>query len=334
MPRMIPWVGITLIRYPDFLALDSLTVREVVAKVGHFEADILKGEQRAALFGFIVEYTSGKNSRKESTMEAVNTALSSYYPNESSLKASQTQLAAVTSSRSLDMSLVTEEGDKVTFSMDAQTSAIYAAYGEVGMDDESLNAQWGAFSAGQFEREMTFTVEGDLNKQERREIRKVMKTINRMMKNFVQGKLNPMMARAQKLQGLETIDSLEVGMSYERQVIVAQQTQAAVSYSRTGEVTPVMTSPAAVVERPIKGDAEAVADDMAKEVVHSQAPTDPLRALADQLLKAYRDQAAKWNPTGGRVMDHIREMFEAAVDASGKTASMDHQTALSDDESV
>jgi hypothetical protein len=76
--------------------------------------------------------------------------------------------------------------------MDAQASALYAAHGEVGMVDESLNAQWSEFSAGQFERRMTFSVEGDLNKQECCEIRKVMNTINRMMHQFVQGKLNPM----------------------------------------------------------------------------------------------------------------------------------------------
>lgn len=261
-------------------------------------------------------------------MEAVNSALTNYYPNESavnrSLNTSQTQLAAITSSRSLDMSLMTEEGDKVTFSMDAQALAIYAAHGEVDMDDESFNARWGEFSAGQFERRMTFSVEGDLNKQERREIRKVMKTINRMMKNFVQGKLNPMMDKAQKLQGLETIDSLEVDMSYERRVIVAQQTQAAVSYDRTGEMAPVMKAPATVAGLPIKNEANTLAEDIAKEVVQSQAPTDPLRELADRLLKAYRDRAAKWNPTGGRVMDHIREMFESTVDAAGKMASVDH----------
>lgn len=273
-------------------------------------------------------------------MEAVNTALTNYYPNESavnrSLNASQTQLAAITSSRSLDMNLVTEEGDKVTFSMDAQASAIYAAYAEVGMDDDSLNAQWGEFSAGQFEREMTFTVEGDLNRQERREIRKVMKTLNRMMHNFVQGKMNPMMAKAQKLQGLETIDSLEVDMSYERQIVVAQQTQATVSYDSNGEAAPMATSFPHVAGHghAIHNEAKAVAEGMAKEVAHSQAPTDPLRELADRLLKAYRDQAAKWNPTSGRVMDHIREIFDDAVDAFNKAGSVDGQTVLSVDQDI
>lgn len=283
-------------------------------------------EQNAALSGFFVEYTSGKNSRKERTMEAVNSNLINYYPNESaanrSLNATQTQIAAITSSRSLGMRLETEEGDKVTFSLDAKASAVYATHREVGMDNGSFNAQWEELSGGQFERQMTFKVEGNLNKQERREIRRVMKSINRMMKNFVQGKLNPMMAKIQKLQGLDTIDSLEVGMSYERRVIAAQQTQTAVSYNRSAEMMPVIKAPATVAGLPIKNDADTLAEDMAREVVHSQAPTDLLRELADRLLKVYRDQADKWNPTGGHALDHIREIFQSTVDAVDETAPL------------
>jgi hypothetical protein len=284
-------------------------------------------QQYNDLLGFLVEYSIGKNSRKERTMEFVNSALTNNYLMESAvnrtLDASRTQMAAITSTRSLDMSLVTDEGDKVTFSMDAQASAIYAAHSQAAMDDESLYAQWGEFSAGRFDRWMTLSVEGDLNKQERREIRKVMKTINRMMKQFVQGKLHPMMAKAEKLQGLESIDSLEVDMSYERQMIVAQQTRAAVSYDRSGQMAPMMRAPSAVAVFAIKNEASALAEDLAKEVVRGQAPTDRLKELADRLLKAYRDREAAWNPTGGHVLDHTRELFDAAVDAVGQTASME-----------
>lgn len=274
-------------------------------------------------------------------METVNNTVTPYYPQESDLsrsfQASRTQLAAFTSSRSLDLDLVTEEGDKVTLSIDAQASAIYGAQGEAGMNDESLYAQWGEFSSGQFEREVSLTVEGDLNKQERREIRKVIRTINRMMHNFVQGKLNPMMAKAQKLQGLETIGSLSVEMSYERQVLVAQQTQAAVTYDPSGEVAGGAAITDLVPQRPVMGRptldgpaldaAETVAQDMAKAVAFAPAPADPLRALADRLLQAYADRAAEWNPVGGRILDHIREVFEKAVDVFGQSQAVGEEFA-------
>lgn len=266
-------------------------------------------------------------------METAINTVTSYFPREPDLsrpfQASRTQLAAVTGSRSLDLDLVTEEGDKVTLSIDAQASAIYAAHGEGGMNDESLYVQWGEFSGGAFDREVSLAVEGDLNKQERREIRKVIRTINRMMQNFVQGKLNPMMAKAQKLQGLETIGSLAVEMSYERQVLVAQQTQAAVTYDQSGDVSggAAITDPASqrpamghpTIDGPALDAAETVAQNMAHAVVFAPAPADPLRALAHRLLQAYGDRAAEWNPLGGRILDHIREVFEKAVDVFGQS---------------
>ncbi len=294
-------------------------------------------------------------------MEAINNPVSCTCSNDlttnRSLYASQTQLAAISSSRSLDMDLVTEEGDKVTLSIDTQRSAIYAAYGEVDVDDDGFSGQWGEFSGGTFEREVSFSVEGDLNKQERREIRKVIKTLNRMMNNFVNGKLNPMAAKAQKLQDLETIESMDVEMSYERQVLVAQQTEAAIAYDRTGGVGPEKRVPVHVAGTPlakqaevarrigvakqaqlmgqaqfVKKEAEVVALDMAAEVASSPAPMDPLKALADRLLEAYRDQAAQWNALAGEVMDHIRDIFEATVSGYEDAMAGDDADAPTEDE--
>lgn len=269
-----------------------------------------------------VENAIGKNSRKENTMDTVQNNLTRFSPQEpvinQSLQASKTQLAAINKSQSLDLDIVTEEGDKVTLSIDARAWAVYASHEEGGMDNDSMYAHWSEFSAGQYEREVSFTVEGDLNQQERREIRKVIKTVNRMMQNFVNGKLNPMMAKAHKLQGLETIDSVEVDMAYEHQMVVAQQTRAAIAYDQTGTPASRPALPVAGVEAPIEKEAAVVAEDVAKEVVGSPAPYDPLRELVDQLLQAYRDHAAEWNSFAGEVMDQIRDFFADAIKGFGK----------------
>ncbi|MEJ2157672.1 MAG: hypothetical protein P8X96_20265 [Desulfobacteraceae bacterium] len=260
-------------------------------------------------------------------MEAIQNVATCSCPKDMStdrsLTVSQTQLAAVSSSRSLDMDLVTDEGDRVTLSIATQASAVYAAYGEVGVDDGDFHGEWGEFSGGAFEREVSFSVEGDLNRQERREIRKVIKTLHRMMNDFVQNRLNPMVSKAQKLQGLETIDSLEVDMAYERQVLVAQQTTAAISYDRTGEVAPARPEllPVEPVDVPVSKEAEVVAMDMASEVVSAPVPMDPLKELADRLLEAYQDRAAEWHPLAGQVVAHMRDLFEAAVGGYGQAVS-------------
>ncbi|MEJ2153882.1 MAG: hypothetical protein P8X96_00950 [Desulfobacteraceae bacterium] len=262
-------------------------------------------------------------------MEAIQNAVSCSCPNDlsasRSLYACQTQLAAVTSSQSMDLELLTEEGDKVTLSIDAQASAVYAAHGAVVADDDELYGQWGEFSGGAFEREVDVTVDGDLNQQERREIRKVIRTLNRIMNDFVQDRLNPMISKARQLQGLKTIDSLEVEMSYERQVLIAQQAEAAVAYDRTGEVAAASAAPGSMesVDLPIVKEAEVVAADMAGEVVSARTPLDPLKELADRLLQAYHDRSEEWNPLAGRVIDHIHDVFHAIVGGTEEALERD-----------
>ncbi len=239
-----------------------------------------------------------------------------------SFNASQTQLAAVSSSQSLDLDIVTEEGDKVTLSMDAKASALYASHGQVQGDEDGFFAQWGELSAGQYEREVTFSVEGDLNAEERREIRKVIKTINRMMHNFVHGKIKPMMAKAGKLTGLETIDSLEVNMAYERQVVVARQSQVAVGYDQYGAAReePAAMTPALKTDTsqvPLEAESNAVAQEMAREATSAQAPLANVLEAIDRLLKAYQDMVRQWNPLGGDIMDQVQDSFDAPLSATG-----------------
>ena len=232
--------------------------------------------------------------------------------------ASETQLAAVSSSQSLDLDIVTQEGDKVTLSIDAKMSALYASHGHVDADDGGMLVQWDEFGAGQLEREISLSVEGDLNTRERREIRKVIKTINRMMHNFVHGKLKPMMAQADKLEGLQTIDALDVNMSYERQVVVARQHQMATGYDRQGAIKDVAADKAHALEAaPSRGllDVEStnVAKAMAGEAASARAPLANVLEAVNRLFRVYRDMVQQWNSLGGNVMDHARDVFEAAM---------------------
>jgi hypothetical protein len=231
-----------------------------------------------------------------------------------SVQATSTQLAVASDSRSLDLDLVTEEGDTVTLSLDARASAIYAAFGDIEMDGDGLSAQWTEMRAGQFERELSLTVEGDLNRQELREIRRVIKTITEMMNQFVQGNLNSMAAGAGKLEGLETIDSLEVSMSYERQVAVIEQEQSGVSYDRTGQaVAETATDTTAARSVRLVADARSLAEKMAREVTASTAPTGRIMESAERMFRAHRRRAGRMGAMGGRIMDHIRDRFKAAV---------------------
>ena len=251
-------------------------------------------------------------------METVNGTSAVYFPVEStasrSQQMSQLQLAAVNSSQSIDLALMTKEGDKVTLSIDAQTSALYTAFGEVESGEgDGYDTRFGELSIGEAAREVTLTVQGDLNKDERREIRKVIRTIDKMMHEFVEGDLKALMGKADKLQGLQTIDNLELSMAYERQEVVAQQRQTMVAYDQNGAVVPDQAGAGELPGGSLKERCESLASQMAQEVSVAKAPADPILKQMAGLFKKYRHQAGHHHPMGGRIMDHLQQLFKAAA---------------------
>lgn len=255
-------------------------------------------------------------------METTITNLPAFRHNgnpESDLRAWQaerTAVAAVSSSQHMDVQLVTAEGDKVTLSLDAKAAAMYGTFENAAADEESFSAAKGEFSAALYEREMTFTVEGDLSAEEKKDIRKALRTLDRMMHNFVNGDLKPMLAKAEKLQGLESIAGLEAHMSYERTVVVAQQTQVtAVSGPAAQPVSQSVQSlsPSDTPVMSLADKADAVGDVMAQEVATAQTPADRMLAFVEQLLDDYRRRMEEFDPLGGRMIDRVAGRLHEAL---------------------
>lgn len=264
---------------------------------------------------FCYRYLTLILTRKEWIME-----ISNYTPSPSccqekggnvAFSASETRIASISESQSLDMSLVTAEGDKVTLSYDAYAAAIYAQHGQVEAEGNYLGVQWTEFSAGQYERELMISVEGDLNDQEREEIREALKTIGHMLRKFVQGHMEPMMAKAGELADLETIASLDVSMAYERQVVTAKQTDMALAYDRNGVELDRPMSPVELGQGPLEAETESLVKGMAEVAREVRAPRDHMLQMIERMLTKHRKDMVHKHALGGDLFDHIKERFKA-----------------------
>lgn len=252
--------------------------------------------------------------------------------------ASETRLAAISQSRSLDMDLVTAEGDKVTLSYDAYAAAFYAEHSQVKAQGDNLSVEWTAFSAGQYSREVNLQVEGDLNAQEQREIRKVIRTLGRMLKKFVQGKVRPMMEKFEKLSGLETIASLEVDMTYARQEVVAQQTEMAMAYDRYGDVfsrpaqplvlenedlqteaSPSFVQPQVSVKQALHEEMAALVKEMAEAIKVAWAPQDKIQSSVEHMLEQQRKEMAQVDILVAELFGHIKDQLQTLFAADSAT---------------
>lgn len=255
-------------------------------------------------------------------MDAINTlsTVSNYPPTKDdglrTFQSSRTDLAAVTRTRQMDVELVTAEGDKVTISLDSRSAGLYAMHEETQIDDAGVVAyQKNELTMGLYQRQMSFTVEGDLNAAEMRDINKVMKTLDKMMNKFVNGKLKPMAAQARKLQGLDTIAGLDVQASMESRVVTATQRQAAATYNRLGAQSAPQIQPRQNSMAVPAAEADAVTDAMAQEVQSTDTPAHRMMQFVNQLLDDYRRQMEDLHQSGSQIMDRIHSRLQSVVSA-------------------
>jgi hypothetical protein len=258
-------------------------------------------------------------------MEAVNSPTTACFQPSTddrlrTLQASRADLAVVTRTEQMDLQLVTAEGDKVTLSLDSRAAGLYAAFEEVQTDGSGAMAyQKSELTMGLYQREMSFTVEGDLSAAELRDINKVLKTLDKMMNRFVNGKLRSMAAQTRKLQGLDTIADLDVRISLESRTLTATQRQAAVGYDRLGIPSyPKAESP----ENPPPHVAEAdrMADAMAQEIRSAPTPAHRTMQFVNQLLDDYRRRMEDLDPFGRQIMDRIDSRLSAVFGKSAMDA--------------
>jgi len=115
---------------------------------------------------------------------------------ETNYVAAPTQLS-VSRSQTAQIALVTAEGDKVTLSSGMNIEAEYSTYG----------------ARGTVERSFSFTIEGDLNRRELKDIRKAVRTIEKAARDIDSDKVEKAGRRTSQLEKLESIAQVEAQFS-------------------------------------------------------------------------------------------------------------------------
>ena len=141
---------------------------------------------------------------------------------------SRLNLTAVSREQSADIAFVTKEGDKVTLSADSSFEAAYATYDHKAQLKSTYTESMGQLSSLAVERDITISVEGDLNDQEKKEIKKVMREIFKMMNDFLAGRSdNPDISAAKNID-LDTLATVEAKFEVKKTVLEVNQTTAEV----------------------------------------------------------------------------------------------------------
>jgi len=161
-------------------------------------------------------------------------------PDSSFYSAAKVNQATISSEQSMDVTIITDQKDVVTLSFDADFNSSYTTYeGMAKSENGYARIEGKRFSYG-VSIEQSVKVEGDLNKEEMRDIKKVMKQIGRMMKTFLAGKMDDVAEKAQKLlKNRKSLESVDAKLEFEKSTSVLSQTYAeATTISSSGSKQP------------------------------------------------------------------------------------------------
>ena len=207
-----------------------------------------------------------------------------------------------------DITLVTDEGDRVTISSSFQRQAVYSTYEgisqyTVSATSENLgmeNTELTMFEGEQFDyendRNFSISVDGDLNKQELKSIRKAVKTIDKIMTDILYGKHIPKgLAKAIEISNLGSIASLEANYQYDKTVLVEQTAiQEAVTYSMDGLVEPI--APPNTNELPIENPIDEMITAVKDSGVKPSKFIKPVKKLFANMLNNLPDSDPQNKP--------------------------------------
>jgi len=143
----------------------------------------------------------------------------------------QIDAQAVNASRSIQeaFTIVTKEGDKVTLSGSSRFELGLTTYNASGrIQGADVNAQGQSLSLSS-SRELSISVEGDLSEEELRDIRKLVRTTERLARDFARGDLDAVAKDTRKLSGLDSLASFQGEISISQSLSVAQLQQSVVA---------------------------------------------------------------------------------------------------------
>lgn len=205
---------------------------------------------------------------------------------------SASEVTRVTSSlqQDTDVTIVTAEGDKVTLSSASQYHTAYATYEGlrcIGGDSARFQGQSFSLDAS---RELSVMVDGNLNKEELKDIEKAMRTIDKILRDFLSGDMDHAVSELMKINALESISSLEASLQFERNLSLEQQ----------------------VVQEVTSAPAELSQDMMPKG---NTTGLDHIDKLADAVMQVVKDSGLK----PASLLNPIQKLFSHLLEGLSAT---------------
>lgn len=138
--------------------------------------------------------------------------------------AEQFTRASASRQQTTNLSITTAQGDIITLSMNASTEITRTTYDRFGRtSNEQIYVHQDSLTV-ENTREFSIQVQGDLNRHELKDLKKVIKQVDKIVRDLLKGDLNHAIKHAMKLGNLKSFASLEANIEV-RQSFSLEQLQ-------------------------------------------------------------------------------------------------------------
>ena len=197
---------------------------------------------------------------------------------------SQINSASIVGEQSADITIMTEEDDKVTLSSDSQYEASLTTYNSKAITNTTYTESKGRLFSFGASRQLNLAVEGDLNDQEKKEIKKVLKAIFKMMKGLFFGKTDQITDNTRNISNLDTISKLEAEFEFKKSVTLVSQ-----STAKSETYLPVHKNP----------------NNSEIELTESEDGREPVSRVTDRMVQFVKDSDIKPE----KLLKYVDRMF-------------------------
>ena len=109
-------------------------------------------------------------------------------PDEKAFQSALIEATSIAGEQSTDIKIQTADGDTVTLSSDMAFEVATVTYQELSRTNASFSESQGQFLSASATHSLELTVEGHLDQQEKKEVKMVLASLFKMIKDFVTGK--------------------------------------------------------------------------------------------------------------------------------------------------
>jgi hypothetical protein len=158
------------------------------------------------------------------------------------------------SSTTANLTVVTAEGDKVTISQKSEAHLAYGTYNFLGQSDGQTISLLEKSVEFDHRSRLQVSVEGDLSQEERADLDKLVKKIDKVVRKFLQGDVEGALAKALKINNLGSLSSVDLAVNHTESLTVARRQTVQISDSESTKEAddPAPTSVADLIRHIVK----------------------------------------------------------------------------------